>query len=286
MFHVSTLLPYIENDRQQIPRKRHIGNDMVTVVFQEAGALPFSPKRIRSNFQHIFLVVRAVKGSVGKMQYRVAVSCEQTVPNFGPPLPPNPLFESGREFREFLLAKIVNAENAGFRTKKFSILRSKTLSGSITDMINRWRSKTLLSSSSGKFGLLFKAKPRKPRSKSMSHEAKLGDSLTTDLLKMNCTMFWNIELIEDMDNCLERCCFLGIGPFNVVVVNARTKTVVFSVPSRTVIGWTIFSNEENFLLYFDQGEFVNVHFETRHDLNNAVAFLQKMTKGCHVSLRL
>lgn len=31
MFHVSTLLPYTPNNRQQLLRKRHIGNDIVTI---------------------------------------------------------------------------------------------------------------------------------------------------------------------------------------------------------------------------------------------------------------
>ena len=35
MFHVSTLLPYLTNDKQQLQRKRHVGNDMVCIVFQE-----------------------------------------------------------------------------------------------------------------------------------------------------------------------------------------------------------------------------------------------------------
>ena len=35
MFHVSTLLPFLSNDKQQLQRKRHIGNDMVCIVFQE-----------------------------------------------------------------------------------------------------------------------------------------------------------------------------------------------------------------------------------------------------------
>ena len=34
MFHVSTLLPFTENDSQQLQRKRHIGNDIVAIVFQ------------------------------------------------------------------------------------------------------------------------------------------------------------------------------------------------------------------------------------------------------------
>lgn len=34
MFHVSTMLPFTPNNRQQLLRKRHIGNDIVTIVFQ------------------------------------------------------------------------------------------------------------------------------------------------------------------------------------------------------------------------------------------------------------
>lgn len=33
-FHVSTMLPFTPNNRQQLLRKRHIGNDIVTIVFQ------------------------------------------------------------------------------------------------------------------------------------------------------------------------------------------------------------------------------------------------------------
>ena len=34
MFHVSTLLPFTLGDAQQLQRKRHIGNDIVAIVFQ------------------------------------------------------------------------------------------------------------------------------------------------------------------------------------------------------------------------------------------------------------
>ena len=36
MFHVSTLLPYEKSDPQKLQRKRHVGNDIVCVVFLEA----------------------------------------------------------------------------------------------------------------------------------------------------------------------------------------------------------------------------------------------------------
>jgi len=35
MLHVANLIPYTENDVQQLERKRHIGNDIVVVVFEE-----------------------------------------------------------------------------------------------------------------------------------------------------------------------------------------------------------------------------------------------------------
>lgn len=33
MFHVSTMLPFTPNNKQQLARKRHIGNDMVLSIF-------------------------------------------------------------------------------------------------------------------------------------------------------------------------------------------------------------------------------------------------------------
>ena len=69
MFHVSTLLPFTPNNRQQLPRKRYIGNDIVTVVFQEPGALPFIPN-IKSQFQHVFIVVRVHNPCSENTQYR------------------------------------------------------------------------------------------------------------------------------------------------------------------------------------------------------------------------
>lgn len=59
MFHVSTLLPFTENDPQQLQRKRHIGNDIVAIVFQEENTT-FTPDMIASHFLHTFIVVQVV----------------------------------------------------------------------------------------------------------------------------------------------------------------------------------------------------------------------------------
>lgn len=57
MFHVSTLLPYEKHDPQKLQRKRHIGNDIVCVVFLEADNTAFSPACIKSHFLHTFILV-------------------------------------------------------------------------------------------------------------------------------------------------------------------------------------------------------------------------------------
>lgn len=115
MFHVSTLLPYTATNSKQLLRKRHIGNDIVTIVFQEPGSLPFSPRMLRSHFQHVFIVVRAHQSHSGHTKYSVAVSRFHTVPSFGPPLPAPAVFSKGKTFSSFLLAKVIIGQYFGQR---------------------------------------------------------------------------------------------------------------------------------------------------------------------------
>ena len=63
MFHVSTLLPYDKENPQQLHRKRHIGNDIVVIVFQDEDADPFDPSQWTSNFNHVFVVVQPVSSN-------------------------------------------------------------------------------------------------------------------------------------------------------------------------------------------------------------------------------
>ncbi|NXX84746.1 RPGP1 protein, partial [Urocolius indicus] len=121
MFHVSTKLPYTEGDAQQLQRKRHIGNDIVAVVFQDENT-PFVPDMIASNFLHAFVVVQLEQdGSQGTL-YKVSVTARDDVPFFGPPLPDPAVFRKGPEFQEFLLTKLINAEYACYKAEKFAKL--------------------------------------------------------------------------------------------------------------------------------------------------------------------
>lgn len=106
MFHVSTMLPYTPNNRQQLLRKRHIGNDIVTIVFQEPGAGPFTPRNIRSQFQHVFVVVRAIDPCSENTRYSIAVSRAKEVPLFGPPIKDGAVYPKSEAFTELLLSKV------------------------------------------------------------------------------------------------------------------------------------------------------------------------------------
>ncbi|RVE40391.1 hypothetical protein evm_014959, partial [Chilo suppressalis] len=65
MFHVAPLLPHTAGDAQQLQRKRHVGNDIVAIVFQEK-ATPFTPDMIASHFLHAFIVVTPVEAAGGE----------------------------------------------------------------------------------------------------------------------------------------------------------------------------------------------------------------------------
>ncbi|XP_023143361.2 rap1 GTPase-activating protein 1 isoform X10 [Amphiprion ocellaris] len=127
MFHVSTKLPYTEGDSQQLQRKRHIGNDIVAIVFQEENT-PFVPDMIQSNFLHAYVVVQVENTCTDNVTYKVSVTARDDVPFFGPALPDPAIFKKGPEFHEFLFTKLINAEYACYKAEKFAKLEERTRS--------------------------------------------------------------------------------------------------------------------------------------------------------------
>ncbi|KAK3609251.1 hypothetical protein CHS0354_006176 [Potamilus streckersoni] len=125
MFHVSTLLPHTEGDPQQLQRKRHIGNDIVAIIFQEENT-PFVPNMIASHFLHTFIIVQPIDPNTDHTKYKVEVTARDDVPFFGPKLPQPTIFVKGPEFQKFLLTKLLNAEMASYKAEQFSKLEVRT----------------------------------------------------------------------------------------------------------------------------------------------------------------
>ncbi|XP_061936604.1 rap1 GTPase-activating protein 1 isoform X6 [Apis cerana] len=141
LFHVASLLPYSPGDSQQLQRKRHIGNDIVAIIFQEEPT-PFSPDMIASHFLHAFIVVQVVDPCTPNTRYKVSVTARNDVPLFGPALPTPAVFLRGIEFKEFLLTKLVNAENAAYKAEKFSKLELRTRSALLESLTEELQAKT------------------------------------------------------------------------------------------------------------------------------------------------
>ncbi|GBP73223.1 hypothetical protein EVAR_100578_1 [Eumeta japonica] len=168
MFHVAPLLPHTAGDAQQLQRKRHVGNDIVAIVFQER-ATPFTPDMIASHFLHAFIVVTPVEPVAGETSsatrlevilvvsallrmrnpplrpaiwYKVAVTARVDVPFFGPTLPQPSIFKKGRELKEFLLTKLINAENACYKAEKFAQLELRTRTSLLQTLAEDLRAKT------------------------------------------------------------------------------------------------------------------------------------------------
>jgi len=126
MYHVATLLPNQPADEQKVERKRHIGNDVVTIVFKEQATAEdrFDPSILTSHFIHCVFVISPILNDQGKTtHYHLTVANKSGVPPYTPFIP-----EDGADFpvcdgfREFLVVKMLNAERTAMASPEFQSL--------------------------------------------------------------------------------------------------------------------------------------------------------------------
>ncbi|XP_037688313.1 signal-induced proliferation-associated 1-like protein 1 isoform X2 [Choloepus didactylus] len=266
MFHVSTMLPYTPNNKQQLLRKRHIGNDIVTIVFQEPGAEPFSPKNIRSHFQHVFVIVRVHNPCTDSVCYSVAVTRSRDVPSFGPPIPKGVTFPKSNVFRDFLLAKVINAENAAHKSEKFRAMATRTRQEYLKDLAEKNVTNTPIDPS-GKFPFISLASKKKEKSKPYPG---------AELSSMG-AIVWVIRA-KDYNKAMEIDCLLGVSNEFIVLIEQETKSVVFNCSCRDVIGWT--STDNSLKIFYERGECISVESFINEDIKEIVKRLQFVSTGC------
>ncbi|XP_035263633.1 signal-induced proliferation-associated 1-like protein 2 isoform X3 [Anguilla anguilla] len=276
MFHVSTMLPYTSNNTQQLLRKRHIGNDIVTIVFQEPGALPFTPKAIRSHFQHVFIVIQAHQPCSENTYYRVAVTRSKDIPLFGPLFPKGARFPRSPAFRDFLLAKAVNAENAAEKSEKFRSMATRTRQEYLKDLAENYVTTTPIDSST-KFPLLSLGSKRKDKLKG----AKGAELHSAGAL------VWAVTAAGGRDGSERLPCLLGVSAESVVLIERCTRRVVFNCCCRDVIGWKAVleggaKGGPSLDIFYERGEAVSVSVpETQaEDVREVVQRLELVTRGC------
>ncbi|MCI4382819.1 hypothetical protein PGIGA_G00019050 [Pangasianodon gigas] len=268
MFHVTTMLPYTPNNKQQLLRKRHIGNDIVTIVFQEPGAHPFTPKHIRSHFQHVFIIVRVHNPCSDNTCYSVAVSRSSDVPSFGPPIPKEVTLPKSTVFREFLLTKVVNAENAAHKSSKFGAMATRTRQEYLRDLAERHVTSTPMESS-GKFPFISLAHKRKE---------KIRPYAGAELRSLG-AITWAVHL-EDLAMGAEREGLLAISNEFVIILDQEIKALAFNCSTRDVIGWSL-GSPASMKIYYERGESVSLRSinNNTEDFGEVVKRLELVTKG-------
>ncbi|XP_070705024.1 signal-induced proliferation-associated 1-like protein 1 isoform X2 [Pempheris klunzingeri] len=272
MFHVSTMLPYTPNNKQQLLRKRHIGNDIVTIVFQEPGALPFTPKNIRSHFQHVFVIVRAHNPCSDNSSYSVAVTRSKDVPSFGPPIPEGVTFPKSSVFRDFLLAKVINAENAAHKSHKFRAMATRTRQEYLRDLAERHTTSTPIDPS-GKFPFISLAHKKKEKTRPYGGAELRSLGAVT----------WAVHA-EDHGTGGELEALLAISNDFVILLDQEAKAVVFNCATKDVIGWTL-SSPASLRIFYERGESVSLRSISNNteDFKEVVKRLEFLTKGCETS---
>lgn len=266
MFHVSTMLPFTPNNRQQLLRKRHIGNDIVTIVFQEPGSLPFTPKNIRSQFQHVFVVVRAINPCTDHTQYKVSVSRSKEVPVFGPPIRINGIYSKSKSFTEFLLAKIINAENAAHRSEKFATMATRTRQEYLKDLATNYCTTQLIESGS-KFSI-FSAGKKKDRLRPKFNGSAIQRG----------AFCWQV-ILHDGGQFVDA--FLGISHDTFVLMEECSRQIVFVTPCRSILGWS--TNGFCIRIYHHQSECITLSLREsaeRDEQLEVIERLRAVTPGC------
>ncbi|XP_040906829.1 signal-induced proliferation-associated protein 1 isoform X5 [Toxotes jaculatrix] len=278
MFHVSTMLPYTANNTQQLLRKRHIGNDIVTIVFQEPGALPFTPKSIRSHFQHVFIIVQVHEPCTDNTYYRVAVTRSKDMPLFGPLFPKGARFPRSPAFRDFLLAKAVNAENAAEKSEKFRSMATRTRQEYLKDLAENYVTTTPIDSST-KFPLLSLGGKRKDKLKGAK-----GAELHSAGALVWAVMVSSGDEGEAGEHRLP--CLLGVSAESVVLIERCTRRVVFNCSCRDVIGWKAVTETKEggpcLDIFYERGESVSISVmeSQADDIREVVQRLELVTRGC------
>ncbi|KAG9346522.1 hypothetical protein JZ751_006833, partial [Albula glossodonta] len=259
MFHVSTMLPYTANNTQQEP-----------------GALPFTPKAIRSHFQHVFIVVQAHQPCTEQTYYRVAVTRSKDIPLFGPLFPKGARFPRSPAFRDFLLAKAVNAENAAEKSEKFRSMATRTRQEYLKDLAENYVTTTPIDSST-KFPLLSLGGKRKDKLKG----AKGAELHSAGAL------VWAVMAAGGRDGSERLPCLLGVSAESVVLIERCTRRVVFNCCCRDVIGWKAVleggaKGGPSLDIFYERGEAVSVSVPEiqAEDVREVVQRLELVTRGC------
>ncbi|EGC31151.1 hypothetical protein DICPUDRAFT_50351 [Dictyostelium purpureum] len=183
MYHVAPMIPCRAADEQSVERKRHLGNDIVLIIFKEGKNNKFDPSIIKSNFNHIFAVIQVddsrqspntqhhnnvsdenqneinsssnneeiniqtsnnnLKSNNNHVFYKVSIGCKEEVSDFGPAFPKSHIFKSNDNFTDFLLTKLINGERSTLKSPVFAQKIKRTRKEFLHSFISDFQDKSI-----------------------------------------------------------------------------------------------------------------------------------------------
>jgi len=142
IFHVATFLPSQQADQQRVERKRHIGNDVVVIVYHE-GEKPFDVSIITSQFIRVLVVVRKLKDHSDGTKYCMIVASRREVAVHTPELPNPPIFDDNTSFHQFFLTKCINAERTALKADDIRSKMTRTNTQLLNHLITTYQKDTV-----------------------------------------------------------------------------------------------------------------------------------------------
>ncbi|KNC52586.1 GTPase activating protein Rap1-GAP [Thecamonas trahens ATCC 50062] len=148
MFHVAPLLPHDQHSDQQLLRKRHVGNDVVLLVFLDEGVDAYLADTLVCRFTHVIVAVQPAQGAPSPNRwFRIHVAhafTGQYTPGLGrvcrsdewPDAPSDVYDSTSPHFREWLLTKMACAEVAALRSAHFKVLTARTRGVYLDEMVD------------------------------------------------------------------------------------------------------------------------------------------------------
>lgn len=176
------------------------------------------------------------------------------MPLFGPLFPKGARFPRSPAFRDFLLAKAVNAENAAEKSEKFRSMATRTRQEYLKDLAENYVTTTPIDSST-KFPLLSLGGKRKD---------KLKGAKGVELHSAG-ALVWAVMVNggdEGEAGELRLPCLLGVSAESVVLIERCTRRVVFNCSCRDVIGWKAVTEAKEggpcLDIFYERGESVSI----------------------------
>lgn len=199
------------------------------------------------------------------MFYSVAVSRSKDVPPFGPPIPKLVTFPKSAVFRDFLLAKVINGENAAHKSEKFRAMATRTRQEYLKDLAENFVS-TATIDNAVKFSFinLGGKKKEKVKARKDAHLFSVG------------AVTWSVRA-RDFGQSADVDCLLGISNEFIVLIEEESKNVIFNCSCRDVIGWT--SGIMSIKIFYERGECImmSAHDSCGEDIREMVQRLEVRT---------